>query len=279
MEEYNHIEIQKENNIYSYKGRPFPFAPKPPIRDNAKHGEKLKGQIFDTSTKIIENRKDKGINSENLIVLEVESTAISEEILQVMQDKFNMYIVEETILDENKNSSRLIVQFDTKEDINKFNNERQYWQEDNKDDQILTGAKRRDLFNSIENIRSISREDRIGIRLKEAYATKDKILDDYFIVNVDAWYNNDKATISEIEKQIKTIIGTGKSKILGDTLEIPGLILGRALVNEFSLNALLNADIIASVDLPYEPISQEPYSIYSYDYQYKNVKWVIYFNK
>ena len=90
MEEYNHIEIQKEDNIYSYKGRPFPLAPKPPIRDNAKHGEKLKGQIFDTSTKIIKTRKDKGINSENLIVLEVESEAISEEILQVMQDKFNM---------------------------------------------------------------------------------------------------------------------------------------------------------------------------------------------
>ncbi len=267
MEEYNHIEIQKEDNIYSYKGRPFPLAPKPPIRDNAKHGEKLKGQIFDTSTKIIKTRKDKEINSENLIVLEVESEAISEEILQVMQDKFNMYIVEETVLDENKNNSKLIVQFDTKEDIDRFNNERQCWQEDNKDDQILTWAKRRDLFNSIENIRSISSEDRMGIRLKEAYERKDKILDNYFIVNIDAWYNNDKSTITEIEKQIKTIIGTGKSKILGDMLEIPGLILGRALVNEFSLNALLNADIIASVDLPYEPISQEPYRIYSNDYQ------------
>ena len=152
MEEYNHIEIQKENNIYSYKGRPFPFASKPPIRDNTKHGEKLKGQIFNASTEIIKNREDRGINSENLIVLEVESEAISEETLQVMQNKFNMYIVEETLLDEQKDSSKLIVQFETKEDIDKFNTEMQYWQEDNKDDQILTKAKRRDLFNSIENI-------------------------------------------------------------------------------------------------------------------------------
>ena len=267
MEEYNHIEIQKEDNIYSYKGKPFPFAPKPPIRDNAKHGEKLKGQIFNTSNKILKNRKDRGINSENLIVLEVESEAISEEILQVMQDKFNIYLVEETILDNEKNKSRLVVQFDNKEDIDKFNKERQYWQEDNKEEQVLTCAKRRNLFNSIDNIRSVSREDRMGTRLKEAYEKQDKILKGLFIVNIDAWYNNDKSTIFEIEKQIKTIIGTGESKVLGDMIEIPGLMLGRALVNEFSLNALLDADIIASVDLPYEPISQEPYKIYSNDYQ------------
>ena len=263
MDKYNHIEIQKEDNTYLYKGRRNPAAPKPPDRDKSKHGQKLKNEISNTYNNILKNRKDNGINSENLIVLELESDAISEDVLQLMQNKFNMYLVEETQNAESSSKSKLIVQFENKTDIERFNKEREYWEEDNEEEQTLTYAKRRDLFNSIEEIRQISKEDRMGMRLKQAYENKEKFLEGFFIVNIDAWYNNDSATITEIEKQIRTIIGTGGSRILGDMLEIPGLILGRALVNEFSLNALLDSDIIALIDLPYKPISQEPFEIYS----------------
>lgn len=267
MDKYNHIEIQKEDNTYLYRGRKNPVAPKPPDRDKTKHGQKLKNQISNTYNNILKNRKDNGINSENLIVLELESDAISEDVLQLMQNKFNMYLVEETQTVESTSKSKLIVQFESKTDIDRFNAEREYWETDNKEAQTLTYAKRRDLFNSIEDIREISKEDRMGIRLKRAYENKEKFLDDFFIVNIDVWYNNDSSKISEIESQIKTIIGTGKSKILGDMLEIPGLILGRAFVNEFSLNALLDSDIIALIDLPYKPISQEQFEIYSNDFE------------
>ncbi len=88
----------------------------------------------------------------------------------------------------------------------------------------------------------------------------------FFIVNIDVWYNNDRAKILEIEKQIRQVLGTQGSQLLGDLFEISGLLLGRAKVNEFSLNALLNMDIICVVELPFETISQEPFELYLHDY-------------
>ena len=132
MDKYNHIEIQKEDNTYLYRGRKNPVAPKPPDRDKTKHGQKLKNQISNTYNNILKNRKDNGINSENLIVLELESDAISEDVLQLMQNKFNMYLVEETQTVESTSKSKLIVQFESKTDIDRFNAEREYWETDNK---------------------------------------------------------------------------------------------------------------------------------------------------
>ena len=55
--------------------------------------------------------------------------------------------------------------------------------------------------------------------------------------------------------------------MLGDLFEIPSLLLGRAQVNEFTLNALLDLDIISLVDLPLGTVSTEQYELYSLDFE------------
>ena len=59
--------------------------------------------------------------------------------------------------------------------------------------------------------------------------------------------NNDRTKKLEIERQIRQALGTQGSQLLGDLFEISGLLLGRVKVNEFSLNALLNLDIVCMV--------------------------------
>ena len=59
---------------------------------------------------------------------------------------------------------------------------------------------------------------------------------DFFTVNIDVWYNGDQGTILEIEAQIRSALGTGGSQLLGDLFELQTLLLGRAKVNEFTLN-------------------------------------------
>lgn len=265
MEKYNHIQIERQENVGRYRGHSNPIAPKPPQRVRKEHGEKLQAEIVQASRDILSARKDAGIETDNLMVLEIQSEALSGELLESLINSFRLTLVEETPLAE-LNRSKLVVQFDNQDAVNEFNNERSLWESDSHDEAKLTYAKRRDLFCCIDNVRCLTKEDRIGKRLK---IFVDKINDSarLFVVNIDVWYNNDRSKIIEIEEQIKRVLGTQGSELLGDLFEISGLLLGRAKVNEYSLNALLNLDIICLVELPFEAVMQEPNEIYPNDFK------------
>lgn len=265
MAEYNHIEIMREEIVRQYKFQPNRNPSRPPERNRTLHGEKLRTQIAASVDSIVSKRRDRGIQSENLVVLELMSDALSPELLEHMVRKFDMYLVEETDI-PNSNNSKLLVQFENVEAIRAFNNERALWEDDIEDEAVLTNAKRRDIFSCIENIRCLTKEDRIGTRLKEYFDNSSLMPDGLFVVNIDVWFNGDITTIYEVENQIRKVLGTGESRLLGDLLQIPSLLLGRALVNEFTLNALLDLDIIANVELPIGKVSSEPHELLQRDY-------------
>ncbi|MCR5143640.1 MAG: S8 family peptidase [Ruminococcus sp.] len=265
MEKYDHIQIERQKVVPTYRGRSNPMAPKPPMRSNVQHGQKLKSELSQASDSILVNRRDIGIETDSLMVLEISSEALPNEILELILGRFKLYLVEETPI-AGTDKSKLVVQFENQTAIDQFNAERALWESDEQvDTELLTYAKRRDLFRCIETIRSMTREDRIGPKLK---LFTENIMPDtgFFIVNVDVWFNNDRTKKLEIEHQIRQALGTQGSQLLGDLFEIPGLLLGRVKVNEFSLNALLSLDIVCMVELPYEPIKQEPFELYSYDF-------------
>lgn len=265
MAEYNHIEIMREEIVKSYRFTPFRNPPRPPIRNNVEHGQKLKFEITNSLESIKSRRRDIGIQSENLVVLELVSEAMSPDILENMLRKFNLYLVEETDL-PNTNNSRLLIQFENVSSLISFNNERGLWENNSKEDAILTVYQRGKLFSCIENIRSVSREDRIGIRLKKYIEDPTAMPEGLFVVNIDIWFNGETNTVFEVENQIKQAMGTTGSKLLGDLFSTPSLLLGRAFVNEYSLNALLDLDIIATVELPFSAVSTEPYELFKTDF-------------
>lgn len=269
MADLNHIEIIREDMVRSYRFPSFPNAPRPPYRDRATHGKKLGEELYQTTEFIESKRVHLGIDSENLLVLEITSDAMSRDILENMLVKFNLFLVEETdIIDPaSPNKSKLVIQFEDKIVLDLFNHERELWENDNPNEAILTYAQRRDLFYCIENIRSVSREDRIGPRLKKYFDNPSLFPDGFFVVNIDVWYNGDRSKITETERIIKKALGTQGSTLFGDLFEIPSLLLGRAQVNEFTLNALLELDIINLVDLPFSTISTEQYELYSLDFE------------
>lgn len=265
MADYDHIEIQREDAVRHYKFQPNRNAPRPPSRDRNIHGPKLKNELEQTVLDIETKRLNLGIQSENLLVLEILSDAMSPDVLENMLRKFNLYLVEETpVIDTN--NSKLVIQFDNRASLNAFNYERELWEKDEQEEAILTYAQRRNLFNCIENIRTVTRTDRIGNRLKKCFDNVIPFPEGFFIVNIDVWFNGDRSTIIEVESQIKRVLGTQGSSLLGDLFEIPSLLLGRAKVNEFTLNALLDLDIIATVDLPFSAVSTESYELYSWDF-------------
>lgn len=162
MEKYDYIEIMREEAIRQYRFQPNRGAARPPVRDRGQHGQKLRTQLEDSLSQIVSKRRNMGIQSENLVVLELMSDALSPDLLEHMLRKFNMNLVEEIAI-PNSNNSKLVVQFDTLTDIQFFNQERGLWETNDKSDSVLTYAKRRDIFNCIENVRMVTREDRIGV--------------------------------------------------------------------------------------------------------------------
>lgn len=264
MDKYNHIQIERQEIVPTYRGRANPTAPRPPARVRAQHGQKLHTELAQASEAILSARRDAGIQTDSLMVLEISSVALSGEMLELLISRFQLFLVEETPV-VGTDRSRLIVQFENQAAIDQFNAERALWETDTQEEAILTYAKRRDLFSCIDAVRSMTREDRMGPKLKLFTET---ITADtgFFIVNIDVWYNNDRSKMLEIENQIRQVLGTQGSQLLGDLFEISGLLLGRAKVNEFSLNALLNMDIICAVEVPFETISQEPFELYMHDY-------------
>lgn len=266
MDINNHIEIMREDAVRQYRFRPNVNAPKPPERDRKTHGKKLENDLNNTVVSIESVREEIGIKSENLIVLEIESDAMSPKLLERMLSCFNIHLVEETQKKED-DYTRLIIQFDSKGDINLFNNERMLWENDDERNNILTYAQRRDLFSCIENIRRVTREDRMGPRLRVAIDKCQLPSGKLFKVDIDIWFNDSQQSVLEIESQLKQALGTEGSRLLGDLLQLSGLLIGKAEVNEYSLNSLLDLDIVSGVELPFGIVSTEPYEIYNYDYE------------
>lgn len=269
MADLDHIEIMREDMVRPYRFPSFPNAPRPPQRDRTTHGKKLGEELSQTTEYIESKRIHLGIDSENLLVLEITSDAMSRDILENMLVKFDLFLVEETdIIDPaNPNKSKLVIQFEDKTALNLFNRERELWENNDPNEAILTYAQRRDLFNCIENIRNVSREDRIGPRLKKYFDDPTLFPAGFFVVNIDVWYNGDRSKIIETERIIKKALGTQGSALLGDLFETPSLLLGRAQVNEFTLNALLDLDVLNLVDLPFSTVSTEQYELYSLDFE------------
>lgn len=269
MADLKHIEIMREDSIRPYRFPSNPNPPRPPIRDRSSHGKKLGEELSQTTDFIESKRVHLGIQSENLLVLEIISDAMSQDVLENMLRKFELFLVEETAISDSDhpNKSKLVIQFEDKSALTLFNRERELWEKDDPNDAILTYAQRRGLFNCIENIRNVSRDDRIGPRLKKYFDDPTLFPEGLFVVYIDVWYNGDRSKIIETERIIKQALGTQGSTLLGDLFEIPSLLLGRAQVNEFTLNALLDLDIITIVDLPFSTVSTEQYELYSWDFE------------
>lgn len=257
IEKLNHLEILREEKVRPYDFRSYPNAPRPPVRDRHIHGKKLQRELKATTNLINAQRQRLGIEPDKLLIMSMTNQAMPQELLNRMLSAFNLSLIEEVSV-ENGKLTRILVQFPDGESISAFECERVLWEADSREVAILTYAQRRDIFACIESIRKVQREDRIGPRLRRKLDSGEPLPDGFFIVDIDIWYNGDRRQITEIERKIKMVLGTVGSALIGDLFETPSLLLGRVKVNQYSLEALLDCDLIATVDFPLGTVSEEP---------------------
>lgn len=261
MNNYEHINILREDNVYDYKNRRRNMnAPKPPLRDHKNYGQTLCQKIDNASVDITSVRQSSGIKTDQLMVIEfVANEALNAQAVELLS-KFELSVVEERKSDNS--NLKLIAQFDNKNAIENFNKEILLWKDDLQENHVLTVSQRNTLFSCIEDIRKVSRQDRLGSQLKQ-FLNNSKSITGFFIVNIDVWFSNDSKQIMFIQNMINNGLGTNGGKLLGDLFVTNGLLLGKAQVNEFSLNVLLEMDIISFVDLPLSTMEIEPTLLYN----------------
>ncbi|HEY0828451.1 MAG TPA: S8 family peptidase, partial [Bacilli bacterium] len=266
LDKLNHIEIMRENTIREYKFNSNPAAPKPPLRNRQLHGGKIKTEFENTNNLINSQRAIVGIEPGKLLILNLSSNSMSPIMMNNMISKFNLSLIEE-VQDTESSNILMLVQFADLDSISSFKSEQELWMIDSPVDRILKYAQRRDIFSCIESIRSLRREDRTGPRLKRFIESGQPFAEGFFIADIDVWHNGDRTRINETERIIKTAIGTTGSSLLGDLLETPSLLLGRVKINEFSIYALLDLDIVASIDLPFKTVPNEISELLSHDFE------------
>lgn len=263
MEKFNHIEIIRESTEREYRFKSNPAAPKPPTRNNIDYGQYLKNRLTTAVNETREERIKAGIQSDKLIVLEIMGNAISPKTQDKMLSTFNMTLVEETSINKT-NNTQLLVQFEDFKHLELFEEERKLWECGFGNSEFLTSRQRDEIFSSIDNIRKLDREDRLGNKLREFLLKNENSFEGFIIVNIDIWFNGNRRQIFEVEKQIKTALGDSGSQLLGDLFLTSSLLLGRVKVNCFTLNSLLNLDIVSYVDLPLSMLSPESQPILNY---------------
>ncbi|GHU53808.1 hypothetical protein AGMMS49975_12890 [Clostridia bacterium] len=180
----NHIEIAKESikkSEYKFKRNTHP--PKPPKRDRLDHGNILTKNIDDSISEIEQNREIIGIEPNNFLVLELSANAISPKNIDDSSSKLNFFVVSEIKLTDNK--SKLIVQFESKADINQFRAECEKYKNETASKSLLTSTQRESFFDCIDDIHIVSKGDRVGPRLKIALNKKE--LPNVFKVDIDVW--------------------------------------------------------------------------------------------
>ncbi len=71
MDKYDHIQIERQEIVPTYRGRPNPTAPRPPARVRTQHGQKLRTELSQASESILTARREAGIQTDSLMVLEI----------------------------------------------------------------------------------------------------------------------------------------------------------------------------------------------------------------
>lgn len=255
MNKYDHIQIKRESFEYKYR-----FYPSPNSVENAKdpcnHSIKLNKELSKSLEIIKSKRAICGIESNDRIVLQINSKESKPNVIENMLGRFNLDIMQETSTDD-KDRKNYVVQFNDESSIELFNDERKSWESGNETTKILTKSQRCELFNSIEDIRDVLPEDRKGRRLDQFMKKSEYDDIDFFIVNIDIWYNGDSSQKLSIYNDINKALGTGGSKLLEDLLPLTSLLLGRVRVNIFTVKVLLDLDMVAYVELPISEIKTE----------------------
>lgn len=242
-----HLEYGREPDREPRRRKPGSKFPreKPPVPNSrAEHGQAISHVIGSAVDASASARESVGIDPFRLLVLEFRSVNL--DLRTLFEERFHASVVdEETVLEGKTQRHRCLVQFPDRQAVESFLNELDLYIRERDRPHLLTCAKRRDLFDSIESAARPSREDRIGSRLRqEGYPASEK-----FFFDVDIWHPGSNEGALSLQQEVRQIADRFGGQITS-TVKTASLLLMTVHGPVELAEALLDLDFVARLDLP-----------------------------
>ncbi|MGJ3252291.1 MAG: S8 family peptidase [Elainellaceae cyanobacterium] len=243
---YIHITFTREpkKRFDDRKTRPNLGAPKAPIReDRHQHAQEISQGITQATQQISQARKGYGIDPEQLLVLEFNSTNIN---LRETFERFGAWVVSEfkdKVADQDH--YRLLVQFPTETSRQLLSDENRLYDIGATENTVLAPVMRQNFFAALESVSSVSREERIGVRLREEGFPDAES----FYLDVDLWHPGDQDSVRKVLGDIRSMCASYDGQ-LTEEVRTSSLLLVKVRGSRQLAEALLELDWVARVDLP-----------------------------
>lgn len=253
IEPLPHLAFERESPEMLFRPRrpdPTGIQPRPNRRV---HAQRLKDQTVVATSDLAQRRASSGVAPDKFLVLRLETIDAGH---RDTLERLNVAIVEE--LREVRDGTtihRLLVQFPDADSLSKFRNEFDEYADETPTATALPFGKRRDLFDVLESISSVSALERTGRRLKREGPPDEAS----FHLDVDLWNPGTDEGIQELSSLFRAFVESHGGKIVRDPLIIPSLFLVKVEANGALLQKLLQLDLVALVDLPPVPSPEDSF--------------------
>jgi Subtilase family len=154
---------------------------------------------------------------------------------------------------------RAVLQFPDQAAIDAFRREEQAYSQRRQSRLILAPGQRNELFDALEEVRSLGPDDRRGARLGGEGVPETKTP---FFLDVDLWHPGSAPLVGQIIREFRDLVARHGGQVTdGPTSVADTLLLARVKATRDTLEALLGYERAARVDLP-PRLPETPFSIF-----------------
>lgn len=242
--EFPHIEIERQpDEPERRRRRPF-FPPVPTPPDRGEHAATLTDQTTEAVRETAQRRESVGIDPNRLVVLEFNT--VNYDTRDDFVERFHAQVVDESVSAEaDQTRVRTVVQFPSEAAIRGFEREIAAYRGEPVAQPVLPPKGREKFFDSLQQVRSVSREDRMGRRIKtEGFPQAAP-----FYLDVDLWRPEDDGIAREILAEFRATCQRAGCRVT-DEVHTASLLLLKVQATRAFAEQLLGIDLVARVDLP-----------------------------
>lgn len=245
--QFSHIRFERVPDFQpDRRTRRRPPSQVRPRGDRTSHAQSVSFGFSQVSEQVAETRRRIGIDPSHLFVLAFSSLNLGIRDIRDIQKAIEYYqawIVDE--FDERSGDNqnyRFLVQFPTETSRQLFLRDLQLYREQSDD----IDSERQTFFDALQMpIRTPSREERMGIRLKQEGLPEQ----DLFYLDVDFWHPPTQEETQRLREEIRGLCERlGGRRI--EEVQTSSLLLAKIQANRRLAEALLDLDLVARVDLP-----------------------------
>ncbi len=257
IEPLPHIVIQREPSQESIRPRRRGPSQIQPRSNRREHAERMKDQTAASAEELARLRGSFGIAPDRFLVLRLESLDGGQ---RETLERLNVTVVEEIMeMRDRTRVHRLLVQFPDNESLTTFTTEFDRYGDETTATTALPRAMRRDLFDALESVSTVTAEERTGRRLQGEGPPADAS----FFLDVDLWNPGTDEGQRELLNTFRAFVQSRGGRVTRDPLVTPSLFLVKVEANQSLLDELKQLDMVSLVDLPPLPPPEDAFELLS----------------